>query len=151
MNYLQKYDGQSWKWHDSAEGATRFRVDGGWIYHAFGGPVFVPEFEAGELVATEHVRDDRRLKLREGYFLQFDESDNTLLRYMRDTDGDVDRAVVLEDRLARSFVAYHDDDSWSDHSTLLEAHDALIASGSESPFEVVVGVVAETKVEGGAV
>ena len=123
--------------------SARVGVPGGWIYEH--GNVFVPD------PAAPHVRDDRRLKLREGYFMERPEDDNTLLRYMRDTDGDVERAVILEDRLARSFVAYHDDDSWSDHSTLLEAHDALIASGSESPFVVVVGVVEKAKVEGGGV
>jgi hypothetical protein len=148
MTYLQEHDGESWKRRGSIEGAARFRVDGGWIYHAFGGPVFVPEFEAGELVTTEHVRDDRRLKLREGWKTKNGEN----LCVYHCPKGVVEphpHTSISEDRLARSFTAVHSDGSETDHATRLEAHDALIASGSESPFAVVTGP-AVAKVEGGA-
>jgi major membrane immunogen (membrane-anchored lipoprotein) len=42
------------------------------------------------------------------------------------------------------YVAYHADESFTQHATLLEAHDALVESGSPSPFEVVTGSAVET-------
>jgi major membrane immunogen (membrane-anchored lipoprotein) len=41
------------------------------------------------------------------------------------------------------FTAYHADGSETDHATRLEAHDALVESGSPSPFEVVTGSAVE--------
>jgi len=43
-----------------------------------------------------------------------------------------------------SFTARHADGSETDHATRLEAHDALVESGSPSPFEVVTGSAVET-------
>jgi hypothetical protein len=37
------------------------------------------------------------------------------------------------------WTAHHADGSETDHTSRLEAHDALIASGSESPFVAVTG------------
>lgn len=144
---IERHNGFGWKASHVSENVTRMNVEGGWIYHAFGAAVFVPEFEAGELVATEHVRDDRRLKLREGWFSEFDDKDSTLLHFKISQTGEFG---ITEDRLARTFTAVHADGSETDHATRLEAHDALIASGSESPFVAVVGVVAKAKAEGGA-
>lgn len=110
---------------------TRIAVPGGWLYRDGLGPpaprMFVPDPMA------EHVRDARRLKLREGARPEW-EANSTLLRYCMG-----DKALITEDRMARSFTAGHADGSETDHATRLEAHDALIASGSESSFEVVTG------------
>jgi hypothetical protein len=90
--------------------------------------------ECVERVLSERgVAGARRLKLREGYDFDFD-VEESLLRYKCGDDS-----VITEDRLARSFTAYHADGSETDHATRLEAHDSLIASGSESPFEAVTG------------
>ena len=118
---------------------TRIAVPGGWLYSG-ATAVFVPDPTA------PHVRDDRRLKLREGCFSEEDDEDNTVVWSKIGQE-----CVVCEDRLARLFTAWHADDSFTQHGSLLEAHDALIASGSESPFVVVVGVVPKAKVEGGGV
>lgn len=120
---------------------TRIAVPGGWIYSG-ATAVFVPD------PAAPHVRDDRRLKLREGWKVSGDEFS---MHYGPDVTG---RAHYLAGiswcRSGQLWTAVHADGSETDHATRLEAHDALIASGSESPFEVVVGVVVNAKVEGGA-
>ena len=38
-------------------------------------------------------------------------------------------------------IAWHADKSFTQHTTFMAAHNALIASGSPSPFEVVTGRV----------
>jgi hypothetical protein len=105
---------------------TRIAVPGGWLYSG-ATAVYVPDSTA------LHVCDTRRLKLREGYDIDLDVTES-LLCYTFGGDS-----VITKDRLARSFTAYHADGSQTDHASRLDAHDALIASGSESPFEVVTG------------
>jgi hypothetical protein len=95
----------------------RIAVPGGWIYSG-ATAVFVPDPRA------PHVRDARRLKLREGWSVTGDE---------------FNLAGISYDRAGQLWTAIHADGSETDHATRLEAHDALIASGSESPFEVVTG------------
>jgi hypothetical protein len=114
----------------------RRAVVGGWVYVESAGvehpplaAVFVPDPTA------DHVRDARRLKLREEWTQKPYESDDGWVTVWRDPNGFA--AVVRHS--AHSFTAIHADDSETDHATRLEAHDALIASGSESPFEVVTG------------
>lgn len=92
-----------------------------------------------------HVRDPRRLKLRDGWKRHPYEVEDGWVTLWRNLDS---QHVALCEYSPGLFVAFHADGSETDHATRLEAHDALIASGSESPFVVVVGVVA--KVEGGA-
>ena len=108
---------------------TRIAIPGGWLYA--GGQVaqFVPDPTA------PHVRDTRRLKLRDEWAEKPYESEDGWVTVWRDPNGFA--AVVRHS--AHSFTAYHADGSETDHATRLEAHDALIASGSESPFVVVTG------------
>lgn len=122
----------------------RMAVPGGWLYRVwnlrsldendtgYAALCFVPSARA------PHVRDDRRLKLRERWKTKARE--NICVYYCPEDVADPHPNVAMsEDRLARSFTAYHADGSETDHATRLEAHDALIRSGSESPFEVVTG------------
>ena len=112
-------------------------VPGGWLFRVWDNSYesghsslcFVPSPRA------PHVRDARRLKLREEWTQKPYESEDGWVTVWRDPNGFA--AVVRHS--AHSFTAIHADDSETDHATRLEAHDALIASGSESPFEVVTG------------
>jgi hypothetical protein len=87
--------------------------------------------------SAEPVRDTRRLKLREGWVATGDE-------FMRHWGPDVGgsphyAAGISFFCAARLWTAHHADGSETDHTSRLEAHDALIASGSESPFVAVTG------------
>ena len=116
---------------------TRIAVPGGWLYSG-ATAVFVPDPTA------PHVRDARRLKLREGYELH---DSNGVVTVWRTSQT---RKLAISECFARALViAFHADGSETDHASRLEAHDALIASGSESPFAVATGP-AVAKVEGGA-
>jgi hypothetical protein len=114
---------------------TRIAIPGGWLYT--GGQVaqFVPD------PAALHVRDTRRLKLREGCQLVKDVPDTDHVVWSRIAKGIdvVGWGAVVSNLRIGTFTAYHADRSETDHATRLEAHDALIASGSESPFEAVTG------------
>jgi hypothetical protein len=126
FNTLQELEGYGW----------RRAVAGGWVYiETLPGnegiaAAFVPSPQA------LHVRDTRRLRLREGY-------------EPHDSNGIVtvwQNKLTLKSSISECFaralvIAFHADGSETDHATRLEAHDALIASGSESPFEVVTGVI----------
>lgn len=147
MHTKQHFEG--YRLHDETPnyGINRTAVPGGWLYqdrYTEAQPVFVPDPTA------PHVRDDRRLKLREGWGVNFPR--DGMIHYGPNDSGRYDFGIN-EDRVSRAFTAFHADDSETDHATRLEAHDALIASGSESPFVVVTGVVAKAKakVEGGGV
>ena len=98
-----------------------------------------------------HVRDTRRLKLRKGWSEKWDELlaiDNVTeigqhFCWLRDRD---EAAYIVFCPARNVYTACHDDGSETDHATRIEAHDALIESGSESPFETVTGVVAKAAV-----
>ena len=84
-----------------------------------------------------HYRDRRRLRILEGWKPSGDEFS---LHYGPDVTGRAHYAAgVSWCRSGQLFTAYHADGSETDHATRLEAHDALVESGSPSPFEVVVG------------
>jgi hypothetical protein len=87
-----------------------------------------------------HVRDRRRLKLREGWTRDrvWAGADNEgTLRFTIWSNPDMNSRIAFV--FGFGFTAYHADGSETDHATRLEAHDALVESGSPSPFEVVVG------------
>jgi hypothetical protein len=128
---------------------SRVAVPGGWVYRVwdltygdeagYTALCFVPSPRA------PHVRDARRLKLREGYELH---DSNGVVTVWRNSQT---RKSSISECFARALViAFHADGSETDHASRLEAHDALIASGSESPFAVATGP-AVAKVEGGGV
>lgn len=124
----------------------RMAVPGGWLYRVwdlrsddengtgYAALCFVPSARA------PHVRDNRRLKLREGWSEIKDwvgEEDDGALRYIDWGSFDADSSIGFVPGLG--YTACHADGSLTEHTTRIEAHDALIASGSESPFEVVTG------------
>ena len=85
---------------------------------------------------VRYVRDDaRRLKLREGWTQKPDGDEDGWVTVWRGPDG----LSVMVRHSACSFTAIHADGSETDHATRIEAHDSLIASGSDSPFAVVTG------------
>ena len=135
LHNKQHFEGE--RLHDETPnyGINRTAVPGGWLYqdrYIEAPPVFVPDPTA------PHVRDTRRLKLRDGWKKQRYETDSGWVTLWRGPDG---HYVALCEYSPGRFVAGHADGSETDHATRLEAHDALIASGSESPFEAVTGVV----------
>jgi hypothetical protein len=115
----------------------RLAVPGGWLYRVWDSSYesghsslcFVPSPKA------PHARDTRRLKLREGWTLKRNEITTF---WMPQGKSEMECGITLSLHAAW-YVAYHADKSFTQHTTLLEAHDSLIASGSESPFEVVTG------------
>jgi hypothetical protein len=129
---------------------SRVAVPGGWVYRiwdiTFGDEAgytalcFVPSPRA------PHVRDARRLRLREGWKKQPYQVEDGWVTLWRNLGS---QHVAMCEYSPGRFVAIHADGSETDHATRLEVHDALIASGSESPFAVVTGP-AVAKVEGGA-
>ena len=125
----------------------RSAVSGGWLYRiwnmsgstendtGYAALCFVPSPKA------PHVRDDRRLKLRAGCARVDDviapgERCWSPIKKHIDVTG---WGAITQHLRIGGFRAHHADNSITEHATLLEAHDALIASGSESPFEVVTG------------
>ena len=114
----------------------RMAVAGGWIYTSPSGVVFVPS------PRSPHVRDRRRLRLRDGW--KFRETSETTVWYEA-SDDPWSKGVIERSKYARWHVAaWHADGSQTRHDSLLEAHDALVESGSPSPFEVVKGSAVET-------
>lgn len=107
---------------------TRIAVPGGWIYSG-ATAVFVPD------PAAPHVRDDRRLKLREGFDIETD-IEKRVEYYVRESD---DIALIYYTFATGLFTAWRDDKSITEHASLLEAHDALVESGSDSPFVTLTG------------
>lgn len=120
---------------------SRVAVPGGWMYRvwdiivnpsedtAYAALCFVPDPNA------PHVRDDRRLKWRDG-FRGVPMRKASGERYIRESD---DRTIIQQNFSTGTFTAFHADWSFTRHASLLEAHDALIVSGSESPFVAVTG------------
>jgi hypothetical protein len=118
---------------------SRVAVPGGWVYrvwdvsmdgdNGYAALCFVPSPRA------PHVRDARRLKLREGGTQNTHGDEDRWVTVWRGPDGP--SAIVRHS--AHLFTAIHADDSETDHATRLEAHDALVESGSPSPFDVVTG------------
>ena len=121
----------------------RLAVPGGWLYRiwdssydtGYAALCFVPSPKA------PHVRDKRRLKLRAGCARVDDviapgERCWSPIKKHIDVTG---WGAITQHLRIGGFRAHHADNSITEHATLLEAHDALIASGSESPFEVVTG------------
>ena len=125
----------------------RMAVPGGWLYRVwdlrsdnengtgYAALCFVPSARA------PHVRDNRRLKLRAGCARVDDvlapgERCWSPIKKHIDVTG---WGAITQHLRIGGFRAHHADNSITEHATLLEAHDALIASGSESPFEVVTG------------
>jgi hypothetical protein len=87
-----------------------------------------------------HARDRRRLRIRESDSVYHEEDLKAGCAYfMLD-----DRAMIKESLHTDKFTAWHADGSQTRHDSLLEAHDALVESGSPSPFEVVTGSAVET-------
>ena len=85
-----------------------------------------------------HARDRRRLRLREGYAST---SNGNFCHWRLESTGGV---VMSESSQRPGVTVWHADGSETDHATRLEAHDALVESGSPSPFEVVTGAAVET-------
>jgi len=89
-----------------------------------------------------HVRDRRRLRLRDGWE-SYNSSATT--SWFETGVGSWENCVIERSKYARwQVTAWHADRSFTLHATLLEAHDALVESGSPSPFEVVTGSAVET-------
>ena len=119
---------------------SRVAGPGGWVYRVwdfnFGDEAgytalcFVPSPKA------PHVRDARRLKVRDGWGVT--QGKQHSLWWARDDGSDGFGTITLSLNTTR-YIAYHADRSFTMHESLLEAHDALRASGSESPFVAVTG------------
>lgn len=142
MNKLKLHEFESLS--KSAYGAfDRVAVPGGWVYRVWNFPsdadndsgyaamCFVPSPRA------PHARDRRRLKLRDGVELY--QIQGELVTLWRDPD----MVASIVRHSTHSFTARHADGSETDHATRLEAHDALVESGSPSPFKVVKGSAVE--------
>jgi hypothetical protein len=123
---------------------SRLAVPGGWVYrvwdvsmdgdNGYAALCFVPSPRA------PHARDRRRLRILESDSVCHEEDLKAGFAYfMLD-----DRAMIKESLHTGKFTAWHADGSQTRHDTLLEAHDALVESGSPSPFEVVTGSAVET-------
>ena len=116
----------------------RLAVPGGWLYRIWDSSLedghsalcFVPSPKA------PHVRDARRLKVRDGWGVT--QGKQHSLWWARDDGSDGLGTITLSLNTTR-YIAYHADRSFTMHESLLEAHDALRASGSESPFVAVTG------------
>jgi hypothetical protein len=89
-----------------------------------------------------HVRDRRRLRIRDGW--EFNDSSATTSWFQAEDIAQVNCVVRLFKDARWHVIAWHADKSFTQHTTLLEAHDALVESGSPSPFEVVTGAAVET-------
>jgi hypothetical protein len=88
-----------------------------------------------------HARDRRRLRIRDGW--EFRQTSATTV-WFKASDDPWSEGVVETSKDARwHAIAWHADKSFTQHTTLLEAHDALVESGSPSPFEVVTGSAVE--------
>jgi hypothetical protein len=124
--------------HGLVSSTTRIAVPGGWLYSG-ATAVFVPDPRA------PHVRDARRLGLIDGW--EFDDLGSITTWYRKGGNKNTDAVIRLFKDSRWHVIAWHADKSFTQHATLLEAHDALVASGSESPFAVATG---SAKVEGGA-
>ena len=122
---------------------TRVAVPGGWLYRVWDVSMdgdtgytalcFVPDPTA------PHVHDHRRLRIRESDSVYHEEDLKSGSAYfMLD-----ERAMIKESLYTGKFTAWHADGSQTRHDSLLEAHDALVESGSPSPFEVVTGAAVE--------
>jgi hypothetical protein len=131
---------------NSSTSFDRVAVPGGWLYRLWNYPsgmdndngyaalCFVPSPRA------PHARDRRRLRIRESDSVYHEEDLKSGSAYfMLD-----DRAMIKESLYTGKFTAWHADGSQTRHDSLLEAHDALVESGSPSPFEVVKGAAVET-------
>ena len=131
---------------NSSTSFDRVAVPGGWLYRLWNYPsgmdndngyaalCFVPSPRA------PHARDRRRLRIRESDSVYHEEDLKSGSAYfMLD-----DRAMIKESLYTGKFTAWHADGSQTRHDSLLEAHDALVESGSPSPFDVVKGAAVET-------
>ena len=88
----------------------------------------------------EQTYDDRRrLKLLPGW--TFEDSGNTTTWYKEGKDPRHDGVMRVFKYAGWHVIAWHADKSFTQHTTFMAAHNALIASGSPSPFEVVTGRV----------
>ena len=140
MSKLKPHESQ---WLSNHGTFDRVAVPGGWVYRVWdmsmdNGYValcFVPNPRA------PHARDRRRLKLRDGWeFTDF----SATTSWFETGVGSWENCVVRLFKDARwHVIAWHADKSFTQHATLLEAHDALVESGSPSPFEVVKGSAVE--------
>jgi len=124
---------------DSSTSFDRVAVPGGWVYrvwdvspdndNAYAALCFVPSPRA------PHARDRRRLRIRESDNVYHEKDLKAGCAYFM-----LDERAMLEESLhTGKFTAWHADGSQTRHDSLLEAHCALVESGSPSPFEVVTG------------
>ncbi len=135
LHTKQHWEGDHLREEGPSYGVLRLAVPGGWLYEDRYGSesarTFVPDPTAS------HVRDARRLKLREGWKPSGDEF---MHHWGPDVTGPPHYATGISFVCsARLWTARHADGSETDHPSRLEAHDALLASGSESPFVAVTG------------
>jgi hypothetical protein len=122
----------------------RVAVPGGWVYRVWN-PSIVGDNDTGYAALcfvpsprAPHARDRRRLRLLEGYT----SISNGNFCHWR---TNLTCVVIMSESSQRPGVtAWHADGSQTRHDSLLEAHDALVESGSPSPFEVVTGAAVET-------
>jgi hypothetical protein len=145
MNKLKLHEFESLS--KSAYGTfDRVAVPGGWVYRVWNFPsdadndsgyaalCFVPDPTA------PHARDLRRLRIRDGW--EFTDS-SAITSWSETSRPQADCVVRLFKDARWHVIAWHADKSFTQHATLLEAHDALVESGSPSPFEVVTGAAVE--------
>jgi len=142
MSKLKPHESQWLSHHGTFD---RLAVPGGWLYrvwkrssgsdndNGYTALCFVPDPRA------PHARDRRRLRIRESDSVYHEEDLKSGSAYfMLD-----DRAMIKESLYTGKFTAWHADGSQTRHDSLFEAHDALVESGSPSPFEVVTGAAVE--------
>jgi hypothetical protein len=145
MSNLKPHESQ---WLSNHGVFDRLAVPGGWLYrvwkrssasendNGYAALCFVPDPTA------PHVRDRRRLRLRDGW--EFRETSETTV-WFEASDDPWSKGVIERSKYARwQVTAWHADRSQTRHESLLEAHDALVESGSPSPFEVVTGSTVDT-------
>lgn len=86
---------------------------------------------------TKTQDERRRLRLLPGW--TFEDCGNTTTWHKEGADPRHDGVMRVFKYAGWHVIAWHADKSFTQHTTFMAAHNALIASGSPSPFEVVTG------------